>query len=57
MRFWRSFNNRMLYDRSMKWRDAAILAFNFCFRVLFVLYMAEKQSEVGLTAGSRNGHG
>ncbi len=47
----------MLYERFMKWRDAAILAFNFCFRVLFLLNMAEKQSEVGLTAGSRNGHG
>ncbi len=41
MRFWRSYNNRMLYERSMKWRDIAILAFNF--KLLFVLNMAEKQ--------------
>ncbi len=44
MLFWRLYNNRMLYERSMKWSDVAILAFNFCSRVLFVLNIAEKQS-------------
>ncbi len=34
----------MLYECSMKWSDDAILALNFCSRVLFVLNMAEKQS-------------
>ncbi len=44
MRFWRLYNNRMLYERSVKWSDVAILAFNFCSTVLFGLNMAEKQS-------------
>ncbi len=57
MRFWRSYDNRMLYERSVKWSDVAILAFTFCSRVLFVLNMAEKQSYVGITAGSYNGRG
>ncbi len=42
MQFWRSYNNNMLYERSMKWSDVAILAFTFCSRVLYVLNMAEK---------------
>ncbi len=36
MRFWRSYNNRMRSESSMKWSDVAILAFTFCSRVLFV---------------------
>ncbi len=43
MRFWRLYDNIMPYECSMKW-SVAILAFNFCSRVLFVLNMAEKQS-------------
>ncbi len=43
MRFWRMYNNWMLYERSMKW-SVAILAFTFCSRVLLVLNMEEKQS-------------
>ncbi len=39
------------------WSDDAILAFTFFSRVLFVLNIAEKQSKVGITAGSRNGRG
>ncbi len=39
MRFW-SYDNIMLYERSMNWSDA-ILAFTFCSRVLIVLNMAE----------------
>ncbi len=53
MRFWLSYDNIMLYERSMMWSDA-ILAFTFCSRVLFVLNMAEKPSKVGITAGSCN---
>ncbi len=41
MRFCQEYNNRMLYERSMKWSDVAILVFTFCSRVLFVLNMAE----------------
>ncbi len=44
MRFWWLYNNRMLYELSMNLSDVAILAFNFCSRVLFVLNMAEKNS-------------
>ncbi len=43
----------MLYERSMKWSDVAILAFTFCSRVLFVLNMAEKQSQVGIASSPR----
>ncbi len=43
VRFWRSYDNIMLYERSMKW-SVAILAFTFFSRVLFVLNVAEKQS-------------
>ncbi len=43
MLFWRSYDNIMLYELSMKWSDVAILAFTFCSRVFFVLNMAEKQ--------------
>ncbi len=43
MRFWRSYNI-LLYERSMKWSDVAILAFTSYSRVLLVLNMAEKQS-------------
>ncbi len=41
MRFWRSYDNIMLYELSMKWSDVFILSFTFCSRVLFVLNMAE----------------
>ncbi len=47
----------MLRECSMKLSDVAIVAFTFCSRVLFVLNMAEKQSLVGITAGTRNGRG
>ncbi len=34
----------MIYERSVKWSDVAILAFTFWSKVLFMLNMAEKQS-------------